>query len=213
MLEMLLLAAAQVQTIYLPPVTPTNPAAPTVQRQTPAVPADINDLPDLVISGIRVAAADGVHFQIENRGSAAATAPVRVTGCAHFNVGEMLEGMGLRDEIYCSPPKGGGALAPGQSMWVRIDCFKSNGRLVATSGSGLFGGSGPPTITTPKCVDVSELQISKYTATADPVPTNSSEGPRPTPVALQQECSYTRGCIDEINEGNNRAEFVAPFPG
>lgn len=73
MLELVFLAAAaQVQTIRLPPPAPA-PSAPVLQ----ADPAPVAiALPDLTIGGIRVISEQLIELEVRNRGTAATAGPV-----------------------------------------------------------------------------------------------------------------------------------------
>ena len=202
MIELFVLAAtAQLQTVKLPP-PPSAPAANAV----PA-PVELTGFPDLVISGIRVV--DGnPSFEVRNNGGAATAQPVRVRSCAY--IGE--EGT---DKRVCSRDSSAGILAAGEAKWVAVTCFPVAGGPPTYSGSGLLGGVRIPEGGPERCSSARDLGPAwKFSARADATPDSElvPEGGM-APAALQPDCDSSYGCIRELNEGNNRSEYQAPFPG
>ncbi|MEO6360655.1 MAG: hypothetical protein ABIO43_08790 [Sphingomicrobium sp.] len=196
MIQVLLLAAVQLQTMRLPP-------RPAPIATAPSQVSEVTAFPDLLISGIRVVGETNAEFEVKNQGQAASGQAVPLVACAYAG-----------DKHYCSSSRSVGVLGPGESKWVRFDCFYSPPRMTSGSGGGLFGsvevrtGSTAPQCDTPG-------SITKYTARVDTKPSMADDyfeknGPS-APAALRPDCSEEYGCVRESNEANNRAEFEAPF--
>ena len=208
MLDLLFLAAAaQVQTIRLPPVAPAPPAP---AREAVAAPAEIV-LPDLKIAAMRLVGEQIAEFEVKNQGRGAAPAHLRMYGCAE--VGDTNRGI---SDSFCSAKLPVGALAPGQSKWIRIECFLDKGGIATSGGGGGLLGSAAPTVTAipPRCADVlaGRWPIIGFSAFVDPG-ADSLRSDRPNaPAILQPDCGDDFGCVRETNENNNRGTFKPPFP-
>lgn len=205
MIEVLILGLVQVQTVRLPPAPPT-----TVKTiETPRV-MEVEALPDLIVTRVRMVSENVAEFEVRNRGTAPTRAAVQLRACAYVDTGSSATTGGY--QIDCSGNVSAGALDAGQARWVRIQCFNDRSGPAIPSG-GLLPGSGPD------CTDPTrggQFKIAKFTVRVDPGPgiqADLAPAEIQAPAALQPDCSADAGCIRESNENNNRAELAAPLPG
>ena len=185
MFLVVLIAAAQLQPMRLPPVPPAP-----IEKES-LLPMGVN-LPDLAFGGIRVLRADIVEFEVKNQGRVRTPQQVPLVACVYGP-----------SRNYCSASHTVGVLGAGESRWVRVNCFY---RLPD------FRYDGPPICDLPS--DYVE-QITKYTVRIDTFGSATDEflnrNRRMAPVSLEADCTAEYGCVREMNETNNRAEFEGPF--
>lgn len=181
MLQLFLLAAAQVQTVKLPPVSVPQPSPPvTAPVEVPPV-AEVTArlLPDLVVKSVTVEGDSAVQVEIANQG----------TGPA---VGEF--GVGAMPVVDGAEGRGGGVsvrdLAAGETRSVSIprSSFSFPGEVY-------YEGMKTKYLLS---------RASKVQAYVDPpVVTGTMFGPLvPKEVSAGTPCTL-RGCIRELDENNN----------
>ncbi len=212
MIELMLAAAAQVQTMRLPPIAPPQPTAPVIEALPPS--GEVTGFPDLAMGGIRVHGPSLVEFEVRNHGPADAIGPIGVKACAALSE-ELAEMMGTSSIIYCSSLRSVATIRKGESRWVRIDCFRTGGAPELSSGGGLRGLGGsivvPNASSSPtRCAELKDVAVASYSAGVDRGVDLGFEASA-APAELQRECDLYNGCIRETNENNNSASFKPPF--
>lgn len=186
MIELLLAAAVQVQTVRLPPVAPPQVPAPTPQVQVETVkpPVDasrvaIDLLPDLVVKDLRVEGDATVHVLVANEGTAAAGQfPVLVEAVVDGVEGKKfteLDGLGM-----------------GQARWVTFNGLQFPGKVTPESTVAAYPLGKATRVRA--LADPPSLSGTLFGSIAPPG--TSPFGPKP------KTCGLT-GCVKERDENNN----------